>query len=179
MVVGSIRRAVARTARVVTAAVAVAALGACGSGASGDDRGEVVEYGAVEFTSGVPVGVDELRGRPVLLSSWASWCPPCERELPELERLHRESGEELQVVVVNVDEEEVPHDDLAATVERHALTMPIWRDTTGSFADTFRGVGFPIHALLDTDGRLAATWIGVIAPDTDDFRDAVERAGRS
>jgi cytochrome c-type biogenesis protein len=174
----AIGRSAALLAAVAVLAVPLVGCGGAEDPGSGGDA-EVVEYGAVEFDSGVSVDVEGLRGRPVLLSSWASWCPPCERELPELERLHRERGDELSVVVVNVDEEEVSHGDLAATVARHDLTMPIWRDTTGAFADTFRGVGFPIHALLDTDGRLAATWIGVIDPDTDDFLDAVDRAGRS
>lgn len=161
---------------VVVSALALAACG--GSGGSGLDEagaGEAVEYGAHDFASGAEVDVESLRGRPVLLSSWASWCPPCERELPELERLHREEADELQVVVVNVDEEEVDHGDLAATIERHGLTMPIWRDASGSFLETFRGVGFPIHALLDADGRVAATWIGVIDPDGAAFRDALAR----
>ena len=139
---------------------------------------EPLDYAAVDAATSAPVSLADLRGAPVLLAGWATWCPPCERELPELERLHREQtagdgaeGGGLRVVVVNVDE--AADEVVTAAITEHGLTMPVWRDRRNRFGDVVGGVAFPVNALVDADGRLVQTWNGVLDVDDDEFRELV------
>lgn len=159
-------RPTVRLARRAIAAVAV--LSALTAGACGTDpepSAVRVDYAATAFDSGAPVSLDELRGTPVLLSSWAMWCLPCKTELPELEAF-QQTRDDLDVVVVNVDTDDVSDSELRAEADDLGLTMPIWRDQDAVFVDVFRGVGFPTHALLDADGGVVSMWSGMI-----DFED--------
>ncbi len=170
---GSVRRRLAA----VLAGLALTLTCAPGCGRSAPATAPL-DYAAVDATTAVPVSLANLRGAPVLLAGWATWCPPCERELPELERLHREQdagdgpeGDGLQVVVVNVDD--VADDVVAAAITEHGLTTPVWRDRRNRFGDVVGGVAFPVNALVDADGRLVRTWNGVLDVDDDEFRELV------
>jgi thiol-disulfide isomerase/thioredoxin len=69
--------------------------------------GETLAPLAPEFTlpdrDGRSVSLRELRGRPILVDFWATWCAPCRATMPEVERLHQEFGRELTVVGINIE----------------------------------------------------------------------------
>lgn len=141
-----------------------------------------VSYRAADSNTGKPVSLAQLRGRPVLLSSWATWCAPCRKELPALERLHRAQGNDgLRVVAVNLDSD--GHDaDVRAMVDELGLTMTQWHDDENTFTLKFHGFGVPMSILLDREGQIVKTWHGALHPDDPDVRrelDKVLRPARS
>lgn len=97
-------------------------------------------------------GLAEQRGRVVLVSFWASWCPPCVAELPGMQRLaQRLGGESFAVLAVNVGESAFRIEQFRRLV-RVDLPMPMDRD-----GETFRRWGgsvYPTSWLLDRDGRI-------------------------
>jgi cytochrome c biogenesis protein CcmG/thiol:disulfide interchange protein DsbE len=126
--------------------------------------------------AGNPVSSDSLRGQVVLLNLWATWCGPCRREMPSMERLHqRLAGEGLRIVAVSLDAPPggasvfgAAGGDVAAFVREHGLTFTIWHDPTGAVGRTFRTAGLPESYLLDRRGRIVKKVIGATEWDSDE-----------
>jgi thiol-disulfide isomerase/thioredoxin len=137
---------------------------------------EVEPYAAVEFGSGGPVAVDGLRGDVVLLAGWATWCIPCERELPELDTFAATADADLRIIAVNVDNASVGDDAVAAMVDRLGVSLPIWRDPDGRLLTHFGGAMMPFSVLLGRDGSPVRAWNGAIDVDAPDFLAAVADA---
>lgn len=158
------------------AVVLVAGLVACGSGNGARSPEPTISYRAVDSATGKPVSLSSLRGRPALLSSWATWCAPCRKELPALERLHQAQGPDgLQVVIVNLDEPTAASGAVQKMVDELGLTMTQWKDPDGTFTTTFRGIAVPMSVLLDASGRVVEKWHGPLDPDDPDVRRRLER----
>ena len=107
---------------------------------------------------GEVVRLDALRGRPVLVNFWATWCKPCEEEMPAMERLYgalRSHGFELLAVSVDVGDDEV-----SAFRDRLGLSFPILRDPDRAEATRWQSLRFPESWLVAPDGRIAARFIG-------------------
>jgi len=137
---------------------------------------------------GRAVSLEELSGRVVVLNVWATWCAPCVRELPALERLHRALAPHgLAVVGVNVDAAPaLPHgaaqgleDWVATFVEELGLTFPIWLDAEREIEKAYRITGLPTTFVIDRDGRIVRQDRGAVAwdqpPHSTQIRELLER----
>ena len=114
----------------------------------------------------------ELRGKVVLLNFWATWCPPCRREMPDLDELHRQSKDRGLVVLAVTD------DDVAAVREyaqKNSYSFPIVLDSGRSSFEKYRVVGYPSSVIIDRQGGIAAAFMG--ARSRAGFARALERAG--
>jgi thiol-disulfide isomerase/thioredoxin len=141
---------------VLTASVLVAACG------GGSDR----SFRAVDAASGATVSVSDVAGRPTLLAGWATWCVPCEHELPELEAAgpaFADAG--VGLVLVNVDTPSVGDDAVAAVADRLAPTLPLWRDADSTLLATYDATFMPFSVLIDADGDVIESWNGAVDPD--------------
>lgn len=120
--------------------------------------------------------MSDLRGRPAIIASWATWCVPCRKELPALERFHQEQGADgVQVVIVNLDS--AGNDTAVAEfVEKYGLTMTQWRDADDSFTPTFKGLGIPMSVLVDHDGVVTERWYGALDPEEPKVAASIEAA---
>jgi peroxiredoxin len=121
------------------------------------------DYSARRLGGTETVSLPDLRGRPVLLNSWATWCAECRTELPAIQRLaetYRDRG--LQVVGVNVDEggDAGP----IAFAAQRGLTFPMVHDEHTRYQAAFRAVGVPQTELISASGRLLKVWQGVFDP---------------
>ncbi len=133
-------------------------------------------YAAIDFGSGRPVAVDEMRGEAVLLAGWATWCIPCERELPELDAFAAEADPGLRIIAVNIDAAVIDDDAVAAMTDRLEVSLPVWRDPDGALLTHFGGAMMPFSVLLDRDGVPVRSWNGAIDVDADDFLAAIASA---
>ncbi|MCX2862767.1 TlpA disulfide reductase family protein [Paucibacter sp. PLA-PC-4] len=100
----------------------------------------------------------EVKGRPVLLNFWASWCEPCRAEMPSLELLaQRHEADGLLVLAVN-------HRETDAAIRRFLqampISLPIARDADGATSRSFGVRIFPTSVLIARDGRAAFSVIG-------------------
>jgi peroxiredoxin len=119
---------------------------------------EALTLAGARFDSG------SLRGAPVLLNFWATWCAPCVEEMPALERLHRDLGPEgLRVLAVSVDD-----DPLAATgfAVRHGLTLTTLRDFGGRAAAAYGVEGLPTTFVIDAQGVVRDVYVGPVEWDS-------------
>jgi peroxiredoxin len=120
---------------------------------------------------GALVQLGDLRGRAVLVNFWATWCKPCEDEMPAMERVYRAlraDGFELLAVSVDVGDAEV-----AAFRDRLGLSFPILRDPDRREATRWQSLRFPESWLVDPDGRIAARFIGPRDWDAREYEDRI------
>lgn len=107
--------------------------------------------------------LDDLRGSPVIINFWATWCAPCIIEMPELQRLYaRYSGQGLRVVGVNLGEEAPV---VQAWVEQLAITYDIGLDS-GAVALSYRLRGQPQTVIVSPDGIITQIIYGAASYDT-------------
>ena len=101
-----------------------------------------------------------FRGRVILLNFWATWCPPCIRELPALDRLQaRLGGADFTVVALSIDEGDIAGP--AAFVRRLGLrNLTVYLDFTGTTSEAFPLYGLPITYLLDQRGNVVGYIVG-------------------
>lgn len=146
-------------ARIAGLGVVVALTVACG----GDDGG--MEFTAVDLATGEERSVDDVHGSATLLAGWATWCVPCERELPALEAAlpELEAGG-VRVVAVNVDTARVAEGDVRAMIERLAPSLEAWRDEDSSLLGAYDSFLMPFSVLLDADGDVIRSWNGALDP---------------
>lgn len=167
---------VPRVARLRGLVVAALCVAGCG-GSDGDSDGEAAAYVAVAFPSGDAASVADLRGDAVLLAGWATWCVPCERELPELDAFAgARAADGLRVVAVNVDTPSIDDDDVSGMLERLDVSLPVWRDSDAGLLAEFGGTAMPFAVLLDRDGRVVRIWNGAVDVDDTEFLAAVDSA---
>lgn len=109
-----------------------------------------------------------LRGRVVVVNLWATWCPPCVREMPSLQRVYERFADRgLEVLAVAVDDypgERGPDGRIVGLVsefvDAYGLTFPVAIDPTGATERRFGTEYLPTTVLIDREGRIRATEIG-------------------
>jgi thiol-disulfide isomerase/thioredoxin len=127
---------------------------------SSQDRSDIPVIAGTTL-DGDPLDVADLRGRIVVVNSWASWCPPCRQETPAFVELSK-GVDPADVAVVGLN---VTDDDVAARafVEELDVPYPNIVDAKGDILATIPGVppaSLPSTVILDRDGRIAARVIG-------------------
>jgi len=101
-----------------------------------------------------------LRGKVVLVNFWATWCPPCRREMPSIERLsHILQGEDFEILAVNVAENLDTVFSFTGTLEP-VPSFPIVFDTDSSVLKAWPVMGLPTTFIVDKQGRIAYRAVG-------------------
>jgi thiol-disulfide isomerase/thioredoxin len=101
-----------------------------------------------------------LRGKVVLINFWATWCPPCRREMPSMERLSQAlKGEPFAVLAVDVGEDADTIESFTSQLEIPP-TFPILLDTRGRSLRAWNIAGLPTTFLVDRQGNIVASAIG-------------------
>lgn len=127
---------------------------------AGGGREPAPSFELPRLSGGGTGSLAEHRGTVVVLNFWASWCEPCRRESPLLERWHRRlvarGGTVLGVDVLDVSA------DARAFVRRYGLSYPMLRDRDGDALGRFGVVAYPETFAIDRRGRIAAVQRGPV-----------------
>lgn len=111
---------------------------------------------------GNTLNLTDLRGKPVILNFWATWCPPCKEEFPLLEETAKKYNDQLHVIAVNYAETQ---DVVESYVDDHNITIPIVLDKSGLISDIYFVHNYPVTFFIDEDGLLRAQHVGQLTQD--------------
>jgi thiol-disulfide isomerase/thioredoxin len=108
---------------------------------------------------GKPVNKDDWPGKVVIVNFWATWCPPCREEIPELLELKKEFKDRLEIVGISEDDD--PPASVLKFVRQQGMTYPIVM-ATPELIDSYGGVpALPTSFLIDTQGRVVQKHSGL------------------
>jgi thiol-disulfide isomerase/thioredoxin len=105
------------------------------------------------------VQLSQLRGKPVLLNFWATWCPPCVQEVPSLVALQQQMGGKVVVLAVSMDVDEEAYKTFTAKRMPGVLTA---RDPDQKSSKLYGTFAYPESFLIDKDGRIQRKFIGPV-----------------
>ncbi len=129
--------------------IALLAVAAVGEGGPPRPGEPAPAFSAPLLDGGGSLTLSQLRGRPVLLNFWASWCVPCKEEAGMLRRAHRTYGDEVAFVGVDIKDAKT---DALKFVERERLFYQHVRDEQGAIYDDYGLTGQPETFLIDENG---------------------------
>ncbi len=112
--------------------------------------------------AGGTVSLAELRGRPVVLDFWATWCAPCERQVPVLNAFHDKYGDRIPVLGIAVDVDGAAV--VAPFVREHELRYRVLLGNE-SLAQDYDAFGFPTLYVIRPDGTIHSAHVGVVTPE--------------
>jgi len=113
---------------------------------------------------GETVSLDDYLGRVVLVNNWATWCPPCRTEMPELLAYYEAHMDEGFVLIAIESGES--QDEVTAFVESYSLTFPVWLDPLGKALDAFQNWNLPSSYVIDSNGFVRFSWTGPVNRQT-------------
>ncbi len=118
------------------------------------------EATAPDFTvptlDGQELSLSDFRGKYVLLNFWASWCPPCKAEMPELHDYYKTyQNRNFTLLAINVNDDPA---NAAAFIQANGFTFPVGLDTNGRVFNSYGGSALPTSFLIDPNGNLVKAW---------------------
>ncbi len=115
---------------------------------------------AFEDLEGKVWRLSELRGKPVLLNFWATWCPPCRKEIPDLQAFHEQYGDRIVLLGINWGEDP---EDVKEFLERYGATYTNLLDRDGLFFVRYQLTGLPTSYWIDEEGIIRGMWLGAMS----------------
>jgi thiol-disulfide isomerase/thioredoxin len=159
---------VAATVVAALAAVGVYALLGGADGSSGTPSGPsltpvpTLDPAHLSYTGfdDAVVALADLRGKPVVLNFFGSWCAPCLKEMPAFEAVHKALGD--KVTFVGLAYNDRPEEALKV-VETTGVTYQVGRDLNGALLEHFKGIKMPTTVILDSAGEVVTTHSGELS----------------
>ena len=125
----------------------------------GDVTGEAAPDTTFALLEGGSMSLADLRGRPVVVNFFASWCVPCIDEMPAFEEVHQELGDQIAFVGINLRDSVEAAEELVAET---GVTYTIGRDPSGGIFQEFDAVKMPSTFVIGADGTVAASHAGAL-----------------
>ncbi len=142
------------------------------SSSASDESKETNTVPSVDFTlkdqNGVEHKLSEYKGKTVFLNFWATWCPPCRREMPDIQKLYEENGENANdVIVISIAApnrgNEGSEEDIKAFFEESGYTYPVLMDTDHSVSKAYGISSYPTTFLINPDGNIPGYVPGAVS----------------
>ncbi|SDQ58180.1 Peroxiredoxin [Virgibacillus subterraneus] len=123
-------------------------------GQTGIKPGKMAPDFELQTLSGDTFKLSDLRGKKVILNFWASWCNPCKKEMPEMQKFYEEHKDEVEVVAVNLTGNEVGVDAAKEYIKKHNYTYPVPLDKKMDASEKYGVTIIPTTYFIGTDGKI-------------------------
>ncbi|UZJ78132.1 TlpA disulfide reductase family protein [Fictibacillus sp. KU28468] len=134
------------------------------NGHTGLKPGNKVPDFTIMALNGEKVSIKDYRGKKVILNFWATWCPPCRKEMPDMQKVFNQYEEKkLEILAVNLRYTEKSTDSVSEFVKERKAAFPILLDTDGTVSKKFQAVSLPTSYLIDSKGIIQKKIIGPLS----------------
>ena len=128
--------------------------------------GNAPEIDLPTLGGGAPMRLSALRGRPVVLTFWGTWCPPCREEFPRLVAAYNKyHAAGLEIVAINQRDQELNLKNVQAFADTYAVPFTIALDTRGRSRRNYRLVGLPTTVFIDSAGTIVQMQPGAVSAE--------------
>ncbi|MBK5458665.1 TlpA family protein disulfide reductase [Peribacillus sp. TH27] len=106
---------------------------------------------SLKTLDGKQVNLSDYKGKKVMLNFWATWCPPCKKEMPDMQKYSQQAGEDVVILAVNID----PENDVRAFVEDNGITFTIPLDSQSAknpVNERYKILSIPTTYFIDSKG---------------------------
>ncbi|WP_461611314.1 TlpA disulfide reductase family protein [Cytobacillus kochii] len=120
----------------------------------------------LETLDGESFQLSDYEGKKILLNFWASWCGPCEEEMPYMEKVYKEYKDDgFEVIAVNMTKTERNETNAANFVKANELSFIIPMDPEGVVLDNYEVIAYPTSYFIDSDGIIRNKVLGALNED--------------
>jgi peroxiredoxin len=129
--------------------------------------GEIApDFTLIDIRDDEQISLSQFDGRPVMLNFWATWCPPCRKEMPLLQDAYEEhQGDGLIILTIAVSDKA---NNVLDFSDQHDLTFPLLIDTKDQVAVQYKVLGIPTSYFIDSNGVITSVQVGdLTAPALD------------
>lgn len=129
----------------------------------GIEKGNIAPDFELETLKGGKIKLSDLRGEKVMVNFWATWCPPCRAEIPDLQKLHEE--QDINILAINATQSEKSIENVEDFVEELEMTFPILMDEENITPEKYNAFSLPNSFMIDTEGRIQFVALGAMNYD--------------
>ncbi|MFC5732805.1 redoxin domain-containing protein [Cytobacillus gottheilii] len=108
----------------------------------------------------VRVKLSDFRGQRVMVNFWATWCPPCRAEMPDMEKFHQDR--DVAILAVNMTDTEMNNEQVENFANTYELTFPILLDEEAEMADLYNIQPLPTTYMIDSNGVIQYRTLGAM-----------------
>jgi peroxiredoxin len=110
---------------------------------------------------GKQISLKKYRGKKVILNFWATWCPPCREEMPEMQKFYQDYKQKgVEILAVNLEYSETKPEKIRDFVKEYELAFPVPLDEKNTTGKQFRAVSIPTSYFIDEKGIITKVHIG-------------------
>lgn len=137
-----------------------------------NETGALPEFGKADFNlklmdrDGNISSLEALKGKVIFMNLWATWCPPCIAEMPSIDKLHKDMGNEVAFVMLSLDKD---FELAKAFDKRKGYNMPIYAPA-GNLPPMYQSSAIPTTYVIDAKGNLALTHKGMADYNDEGFK---------
>ncbi|GGF25432.1 hypothetical protein GCM10010954_25420 [Halobacillus andaensis] len=130
---------------------------------TGLEEGQQAPEFTLETLDGEEAQLSDYRGQKVMVNFWATWCPPCRAEMPDMEKFHQ--NEDVQVLAINLSETESSIGEVEEFADEFDLSFPILKDEKSEVAAQYEVNPVPTSVFIDEDGKIQSVMMGAMNYD--------------
>lgn len=110
---------------------------------------------------GQKVRLSDLKGKKVMINFWATWCPPCRQEMPEIEKFFQEQKGDIEILAINIDGGAPKN--VADYIKKMKLTFPVVLDEQDKVNEMYKVITIPTTFLIDEKGVIVNKYYSVMS----------------
>ncbi|MEN1967230.1 TlpA disulfide reductase family protein [Lentibacillus sp. N15] len=125
---------------------------------TGLSKGDMAPDFELETLDGKTVHLSDFKGERVLVNFWATWCPPCRAEIPDLEKLYQ--NKDVTILATNLTMSEENENKVTDFVDEFGMSFPVLKDSDGDVSATYQVQAYPTSYMIDSNGRIQFIQLG-------------------